>query len=168
MSLRPLNQQTAKSQLRALLTFTKDRSRYLLTFTKDKYHQFSSLVASQSVMSLRPLNQQTAKSQFLSLLTFTKERSHPYSLTLTKGKYFPFSPVRANLETDDFSIGYVIATPEPTDSQVSLSNPTKTMFSSRTRLEIRTEVKTKERIFIKFQKDGVHGSTHTMTYRRTL
>jgi len=88
MSLRPLNQQTAKSQPRALLTFTKDRSRYLLTFTKDKYHQFRacwhlqktslnpdtrwhlqktsitnfwSLVASQPVMSLRPLNWQIAK-----------------------------------------------------------------------------------------------------------
>ena len=43
MSLRPLNQQTAKSQFRALLTFTKDRSRYSLTFTKDEYHLFFEL-----------------------------------------------------------------------------------------------------------------------------
>jgi len=80
----------------------------------------------------------------LSLLTFTKDRSHPYSLTLTKGKYLPFSPVKANLETGNFSIGYVIATPEPTDSQDSLSNPAKTMFSSRTRLEIRQKSKQKK------------------------
>ena len=70
---------------------------------------FWSLVASQSVMSLRPLNQQTAKSQPRALLTFTKDRSR-YSSTFTKDEYHQI------LKLGGVSIGYVIATSEPTDS----------------------------------------------------
>ena len=67
------------------------------------YRTTSSLVASQPVMSLRPLNRQIAK-------------SHPFKFDKD---YF---------ELGGFLIGYVIATSEPTDSQVSPFKSDKDYF----------------------------------------
>ena len=51
-------------------------------------------------------------------------------LTFTKDKYSPFSPTRANLKLGGFSTGYVIATSEPADNQVSSFSTVRTIFSN--------------------------------------
>ena len=67
----------------------------------------SSLVASQSVMSLRPLNRQIAKSH----------------LSVRRGLFL--CHYLTNFELGGFSIGYVIATSELADSQVSSFSPAR-------------------------------------------
>ena len=126
MSLRPLNQQTSKSQFRACWHLQKTSLNsepcwhLQKTGLETRWHlqktsitNFWSLVASHAVMSLRPLNQQTAKSQFRALLTSTKDRPH---LSILQG------PV---LKLGGSPTSYVIATSELTDCQVSAFNPAK-------------------------------------------
>ena len=151
MSLRPLNQQTAKSQFRAPLTFTKD-----------EYHQFLKLggiSVGYVIATSEPADIQVSisslltftkdKSQSRALLTFTKDRSR-YLLTFTKDKYHQI------LKLGGVSIGYVIATSEPADSQVSISSLltfTKDKSQSRTLL---TFTKDRSRYLLTFTKDKYH------------
>ena len=89
-------------------------SRY--QYTSDNSFQISykilSLVASQSVMSLRPLNRQML------------------GLILQSGKDYSFVIIWRNFELGGILIGYVIATSEPADSQVSSVSPARTISLS--------------------------------------
>jgi len=82
------------------------------TISLSSYDKILSLVASQSVLLLRPLNRQIAKSH----------------LSVRQGLFLCI--LWQNLELGGFLIGYVIATSEPADSQVSSFSPVRTIFSN--------------------------------------
>ena len=99
--IRFLAPQQVLSPTQSLLNFSGCHVNNIPLTISSRFHPTSSLVVSQSVTSLRPLNRQIAK-------------SHP---SVRQGLFL--CHYMTNFELGDFSIGYVIATSEPADSQVS-------------------------------------------------
>ena len=95
------------------------------------------VISSFFAMKTRPFSKFHQNSDWskrcLNLLIFTKDKWQTirrpvlYLLTFTKDKS-RLSVRQRHLEFGGFSIGYVIATSEPADSQVSPFSPTRTTF----------------------------------------
>ena len=112
MSLRPLNQQTAKSQPWALLPlqktgliFRSNTDRCQAWWRLNRFCHCDLWTSRQLRLNLEPVD-------------------------IYKRQVSSFDPTRTNFGLGSVLTSYVIATSELTDSQVSLFNPTRTMFSS--------------------------------------